>query len=74
MGVYAYRCARLPVSLYCLRLQVVDHASRVPTSSKKRILGILLGQNEGKTINVANSCVWSMGDELAGQSALTQAG
>ncbi|KAJ9108645.1 hypothetical protein QFC20_003344 [Naganishia adeliensis] len=36
-------------------LSVVDHASRVPTSSKKRILGILLGQNDGKTINVANS-------------------
>jgi 26S proteasome regulatory subunit N8 len=37
--------------------QVVDHASRVPTSSRKRILGILLGQNDGKTINVANSSV-----------------
>jgi 26S proteasome regulatory subunit N8 len=36
---------------------VVDHASRVPTSSRKRILGILLGQNDGKTINVANSSV-----------------
>lgn len=38
-------------------LSVVDHASRVPTSSRKRILGILLGQDDGKVINVANSWV-----------------
>ncbi|GFZ48514.1 26S proteasome regulatory subunit RPN8 [Saitozyma sp. JCM 24511] len=36
-------------------LSVVDHASRVPISKNKRVLGILLGQDEGNTINVANS-------------------
>lgn len=36
-------------------LSVVDHASRVPLPNKKRVLGVLLGQDDGKTINVANS-------------------
>ncbi|CDZ96835.1 26S proteasome regulatory complex, subunit RPN8/PSMD7 [Phaffia rhodozyma] len=36
-------------------LSVVDHAHRSPTSAKKRVLGVLLGQNDGKTVNVANS-------------------
>jgi hypothetical protein len=36
-------------------LSVVDHASRSPTTQKKRVLGVLLGQNDGKTVNVANS-------------------
>jgi len=36
-------------------LSVVDHASRSPTSAKKRVLGVLLGQNDGQTVNVANS-------------------
>lgn len=39
-------------------LSVVDHAARVPLSNKKRVLGVLLGQDEGNTINVANSYVW----------------
>lgn len=38
-------------------LSVVDHAARVPLSNKKRVLGVLLGQDDGNTINVANSCV-----------------
>lgn len=36
-------------------LSVVDHASRVPMPNKKRVLGVLLGQDDGTTINVANS-------------------
>jgi 26S proteasome regulatory subunit N8 len=36
-------------------LSVVDHASRVPLSKNKRVLGVLLGQDNGSTINVANS-------------------
>jgi hypothetical protein len=38
-------------------LSVVDHASRVPLSRNKRVLGVLLGQDNGNTINVANSYV-----------------
>ncbi|WVQ82431.1 hypothetical protein IAT38_004559 [Cryptococcus sp. DSM 104549] len=36
-------------------LSVVDHAARVPLSKNKRVLGVLLGQDTGTTINVANS-------------------
>ncbi|KAE8537662.1 hypothetical protein D1P53_005718 [Cryptococcus gattii VGV] len=36
-------------------LSVVDHAARVPLSKKKRVLGVLLGQDNGTSINVANS-------------------
>ncbi|EKC98341.1 proteasome regulatory subunit 12 [Trichosporon asahii var. asahii CBS 8904] len=36
-------------------LSVVDHAARVPLPNKKRVLGVLLGQDDGNTINVANS-------------------
>ena len=36
-------------------LSVVDHAARVPLSRNKRVLGVLLGQDNGNTINVANS-------------------
>ncbi|KAG5220925.1 proteasome regulatory particle [Salix suchowensis] len=37
-------------------LSVTDHHARaVPRSSSKRIIGVLLGQDNGKTINVANS-------------------
>lgn len=36
-------------------LSVVDHAARVPLPNKKRVLGVLLGQDDGHTINVANS-------------------
>ncbi|WWD19451.1 hypothetical protein CI109_103911 [Kwoniella shandongensis] len=36
-------------------LSVVDHASRVPVGKNKRVLGVLLGQDAGSTINVANS-------------------
>jgi hypothetical protein len=35
--------------------QVVDHAHRTQISKNKRVLGLLLGQNDGSTINVANS-------------------
>jgi 26S proteasome regulatory subunit N8 len=36
-------------------LSVVDHAARAARQTKRRVVGILLGQNDGKKINVANS-------------------
>ena len=36
-------------------LSVVDHYNRVAQNTKKRVAGILLGQNNGTTVNVANS-------------------
>ncbi|CAG8720904.1 611_t:CDS:2, partial [Cetraspora pellucida] len=36
-------------------LSVVDHYNRVAKNTKKRVVGVLLGQNNGKTVNVANS-------------------
>ncbi|KAJ2684194.1 proteasome regulatory particle subunit, partial [Coemansia spiralis] len=36
-------------------LSVVDHYNRVAKNTKKRIVGVLLGQVEGNTVNVANS-------------------
>jgi len=36
-------------------LSVTDHASRSASGSRKRVLGVLLGQDNGKSINVANS-------------------
>lgn len=36
-------------------LSVTDHASRVSISARKRVVGVLLGQDNGKSVNVANS-------------------
>ena len=36
-------------------LSVTDHASRVSIGPNKRVVGVLLGQDNGKTVNVANS-------------------
>ena len=37
-------------------LSVADHHARsVPRGSHKRVVGVLLGQDNGKTVNVANS-------------------
>ena len=36
-------------------LSVTDHASRAGVGRGKRVVGVLLGQDNGKTINVANS-------------------
>lgn len=36
-------------------LSVTDHAARVAKGSKKRVVGVLLGQDQGASINVANS-------------------
>lgn len=37
-------------------LSVADHHARsAPRGSNKRVIGILLGQDNGKTVNVANS-------------------
>ena len=38
-------------------LSVVDHAARVPLGKNRRVLGVLLGQDNGTNINVANSYV-----------------
>jgi 26S proteasome regulatory subunit N8 len=36
-------------------LSAVDHYTRVAKDTKKRVVGVLLGQWQGKTINVCNS-------------------
>lgn len=36
-------------------LSVADHAARVVKGTKKRVVGVLLGQDLGSSINVANS-------------------
>lgn len=36
-------------------LSVADHASRVSIGPRKRVVGVLLGQDNGKSFNVANS-------------------
>ena len=36
-------------------LSVVDHYNRVAEKTTNRVVGVLLGQNNGKTVNVANS-------------------
>ena len=37
-------------------LSVADHHARsISRSSSKRVVGVLLGQDNGKTVNVANS-------------------
>ena len=37
-------------------LSVADHHARlISRSSNKRVIGVLLGQDNGKTVNVANS-------------------
>jgi len=46
----------LPVVHPLVLLSVTDHHARsVSRSSQKRVIGVLLGQDNGKTINVANS-------------------
>jgi len=36
-------------------LSVVDHYNRVARNTRKRVVGVLLGQNNGRRVNVANS-------------------
>jgi 26S proteasome regulatory subunit N8 len=36
-------------------LSVVDHYNRVAKNTRKRVVGVLLGQWDGKLVNVANS-------------------
>ncbi|KAG2183960.1 hypothetical protein INT44_008971 [Umbelopsis vinacea] len=36
-------------------LSVTDHYNRAAKDSKKRVVGVLLGQSKGKSVNVANS-------------------
>lgn len=36
-------------------LSVVDHYNRAARATKKRVVGVLLGQWKGKTVNIANS-------------------
>ena len=45
-----------PVVHPLVLLSVADHHARsVPRGSNKRVVGVLLGQDNGKTVNVANS-------------------
>ena len=36
-------------------LSVVDHYNRAAKGTKKRVVGVLLGQNDGKNVRVSNS-------------------
>lgn len=36
-------------------LSATDHYNRVAKDTKKRVVGVLLGQQKGKVVNVANS-------------------
>jgi len=36
-------------------LSATDHFSRSAKGTKKRVLGVLLGQNDGKNVRVSNS-------------------
>ncbi|RCI05112.1 proteasome regulatory particle subunit, partial [Rhizopus stolonifer] len=36
-------------------LSATDHYNRVAKDTKKRVIGVLLGQNKGKVVNVSNS-------------------
>ncbi|KAL1930035.1 hypothetical protein VTP01DRAFT_1189 [Rhizomucor pusillus] len=36
-------------------LSATDHYNRVAKDTRKRVVGVLLGQNKGKTVNVSNS-------------------
>lgn len=36
-------------------LSATDHYNRVAKDTKKRVVGVLLGQNKGKTVNISNS-------------------
>lgn len=36
-------------------LSVVDHANRTAKGSNRRVLGVLLGHDDGKTVRVSNS-------------------
>jgi len=45
-------------------LSVADHYGRSAKGTKKRVLGVLLGQNDGKSVRVSNSfaSVYNPGD------------
>jgi JAB1/Mov34/MPN/PAD-1 ubiquitin protease len=45
-------------------LSAVDHYNRAAKGTKKRVVGILLGQNNGSTINVANSFAGTLARSL----------
>jgi hypothetical protein len=55
--LYELRFLTRPLVVHPLvLLSVTDHHARsVSRSSQKRVIGVLLGQDNGKTINVANS-------------------
>ena len=36
-------------------LSATDHYNRVAKDTRKRVVGVLLGQQKGKTVNVSNS-------------------
>ncbi|EFP87321.1 26S proteasome regulatory subunit N8 [Puccinia graminis f. sp. tritici CRL 75-36-700-3] len=47
-------------------LSVTDHAARVAKGGSKRVVGVLLGQDLGSTLNVANSFAVPFDEEEAG--------
>lgn len=54
--VFRIRIERSTVVHPLVLLSVADHHARsAARSSNKRVIGVLLGQDNGKTVNVANS-------------------
>lgn len=51
-------------------LSVVDHAARAARGTKRRVVGILLGQIDGKKINVANSFAGELSTHIGGNAGL----
>ena len=45
-------------------LSVADHYGRSAKGTKKRVLGVLIGQNDGKSVRVSNSfaSAYTLGD------------
>ena len=62
MSNHSIECPRIEITLVLpvvhplVLLSVTDHHARtVSRTSSKRVVGVLLGQDNGKTVNVANS-------------------
>ncbi|KAA1098766.1 proteasome regulatory particle subunit [Puccinia graminis f. sp. tritici] len=53
-------------------LSVTDHAARVAKGGSKRVVGVLLGQDLGSTLNVANSFAVPFDEEEAAPSSSSQ--
>jgi 26S proteasome regulatory subunit N8 len=55
-------------------LSVTDHAARVAKGGSKRVVGVLLGQDLGSTLNVANSFAVPFDEEEAASSSSSTGG